>query len=420
MIRRLLAAVLLGLPLAALAAPVMRPAVQERRIVRFAEGVTKEEGRRVVLGAQLRIVRELPLIHSVVIEIPLGRLDDTLALLAVRPQVARIEEDVYQNWLVGEAAPPLPSVSDFLGARAEAPVPAVPASVAPNDGPRQDDGEVPWGIARVNAPAAWSKTKGAGVTVAVVDTGIDGTHPDLAANFKGGFNAVSTDTMKDDHGHGTHVAGTIGAVLDGAGVVGVAPQVGLVGVKVLDKNGSGWISDIIAGIQWVVDQGYPVINMSLGGPRGNDSFHDAIIAATKAGVTVVCAAGNAGPPQNGAASSVSFPGAYPESIAVAASDANDQLAKFSSRGPEVTLVAPGVGVRSTLPGGNYGKYSGTSMASPHVAGLAALAIASGSRGPAAVRAALKAAASPVPGLGPNDEGAGMVDAGRLVSHLTAR
>jgi subtilisin family serine protease len=418
MIRRILSAVLLGLPLAALAAPDMHPAVQERRIVKFADGVTKEEARQIVLGASLRVVRELPLIHSVVIEIPLGRLDDTLALLSVRPQVVRVEQDVFQNWLVGEAAA-LPTVTDFLRMRAEAPAPAAPVLSDPPA--RQDDGELPWGVARVNAPGAWSVTKGAGVTVAIVDTGIDGTHPDLAANFKGGYNAITpTEPMKDDHGHGTHVAGTIGAVQDGQGVVGVAPQAGLVGVKVLDKNGSGWISDIIAGIQWVVDRGYPVINMSLGGPKGNDSFHDAIIAATKAGVTVVCAAGNAGPPHDGAVSSVGYPGAYPEAIAVAASDSGDKLAGFSSRGPEVALVAPGVGVRSTLPGNTYGKYSGTSMASPHVAGLAALAISSGKRGPAEVRAALKAAAVPVTGLKPEEEGAGMVDAARLVSHLTAR
>jgi subtilisin len=278
----------------------------------------------------------------------------------------------------------------------------------------QDKGETPWGIQRVSAPQAWKAYTGKGVKVAVIDTGIDAGHPDLAARVAGGFNAInSSATAHDDHGHGTHVSGTVGATADNSGVVGVAPQVALYGVKVLDANGSGWIADIISGIDWAVAQKVDVINMSLGGSRGNDSFHEAVKKAAEAGVAVVCAAGNSGAPRKGSNSSVGYPAAYPEAIAVAASDSSDKLAYFSSRGPEVDLIGPGVDVKSTIPGGGYDNYSGTSMASPHLAGLAALAVSAGAKGEKGIRAALTNAARKLPGLTPNDQGAGMPDAAKL-------
>ncbi|MEK7720882.1 MAG: S8 family peptidase [Elusimicrobiota bacterium] len=328
--------------------------------------------------------------------------------------VTDVAEDSYIRWI--EAAPasmnaiPLPSVESALNmARAgegwETPL---FTGIWPGVDPTVE--EIPWGVKRVNAAGAWNYTAGQGVKVAVIDTGIDYTHPDLAANYKGGYNAIiTTATPLDDHGHGTHVSGTVAAVKDLKGVVGVAPAADLYGVKVLDKNGSGQYSWIVAGIEWAVTNGMNVINMSLGGSSGTPALKQVMIKAKEAGVTVVCAAGNDSGP-------VGYPARYPQAIAVSASDSADKLASFSSRGPEIAVIAPGVNVYSSYKGGGFRTMSGTSMASPHVAGLAVLAIGAGTKGPDAVRAALKAAATPLPGLNPTDQGAGLVDAAKLVAN----
>lgn len=228
---------------------------------------------------------------------------------------------------------------------------------------------LPWGVNRIEADLVWGTTTGAGIKVAVVDTGISLTHPDLAANIKGGYNAISPlKSANDDNGHGSHVAGTIAALNNSVGVVGVGPQINLYAVKVLDRRGSGWLSDIIEGLDWAVANGMQVVNMSLGTSSNVQSFHDAVIRAKAAGVTLVAAAGNSygGP--------VGYPAAYPEVIAVSATDSANALASFSSVGPEVDLAAPGKSIYSTYKGSNYATLSGTSMASPHVAGAAALVL----------------------------------------------
>ena len=225
----------------------------------------------------------------------------------------------------------------------------------------------------------------------------------------GGFNAVDPKkSYKDDQGHGTHVAGTIAAARDGKGVVGVAPLASLYAVKVLDADGNGNFSDVIAGIEWAAKNKMDVANMSLGSDEGNESLRLAVVAAEKAGVVIVAAAGNSsgGP--------VSFPGTYPQTIAVAASDKTDKFAFFSSKGAEVDLIAPGADINSTKMDGGYEENSGTSMAAPHVAGLAALAIASGARGLAQVKRALEAASAPLKDLKPEEQGKGLPDAAKLV------
>ncbi len=337
-----------------------------------------------------------------------------------------VEEDKYLKWIEGWTLPqscathghnsankspsalPLSHVSDGLdrikaggsAALEIAPVPAKPV-ITP------EEKEIPWGVKRVNAAGAWNTDMGEGVKVAIVDTGIDFNHPDLAAHYAGGYNAVSTSTLPmDDHGHGTHVSGTIGAIRDIKGVVGVAPNVKLYGVKVLDANGSGSYSNVIDGIQWAADNGMKVINMSLGGSSGTPALASVMTAANKAGVTIVCAAGNDQGPVN-------YPAKYPEAVAVSASDSSDRIAYFSSRGAEIAFIAPGVNIYSSYKGAAYKTMSGTSMACPHVAGLAALAVAAGADTPEKVRAALKKAATPL-GLKPGEEGAGMIDAAKLV------
>lgn len=407
-----------GLTLAAGAAVDIKPP-EGRRIVVFDPATPKALRLQTMQRLGARVLKDLDLIDALVVAVPPAAAEMDVRLRRA-PLVLRVDEDLYDKWIEEESfhTLPLPSVKQALRQlkpkRGDFDMPTPMPGVGQ---PAGDDGsEAPWGIERVNAPKAWKSDQGQGVAVAVVDTGIDFSHPDLAANIAGGFNAInSSATAQDDHGHGTHVSGTVAALLDGNGVVGVAPRARLYGVKVLDANGSGWISDIIAGIDWAVRQKVDVLNMSLGGPRGNDSFHDAVKRAVEAGVTVVCAAGNSGKPRPGQESTVGYPAAYPEAIAVAALQRSsgsvaETIASFSSRGPEVDFIAPGKAVRSTVPGGGYREYSGTSMASPHMAGLAALAVANGAKGPAAVRDVLKAAAKPVAGLGPYEQGAGLPDA----------
>lgn len=225
---------------------------------------------------------------------------------------------------------------------------------------------IPWGIDRIDAELSWNISTGYGVKVAVVDTGIDTKHPDLKANIKGGISFVTGSRgYKDDNGHGTHVAGTIAAIDNDIGVVGVAPDASLYGVKVLDRKGSGYMSDVIAGIDWSASNGMQVITMSLGASSGSASLQAAVNNAYNQGIVIVAAAGNNG-------GSIGYPAAYESVIAVTATDNNNILAYFSSRGPEAELTAPGVSIYSTYKNGGYSTLSGTSMATPHVTGTVAL------------------------------------------------
>jgi len=265
---------------------------------------------------------------------------------------------------------------------------------------------LPWGVDRIDAELVWPTTTADPVKVAVLDTGISLKHPDLAANIKGGINTINpAKSANDDNGHGSHVAGIIAAVNNSIGVVGVGPAIDLYAVKVLNAAGSGYFSDVIEGLQWAVANGIQVANMSFGASSGTQSLHDAITAAYNAGVTLVAAAGNSG---NG--NPVSYPAAYPEVIAVTATNSSDQVASFSSTGPEVDLAAPGVAVFSTYKRDTYATLSGTSMAAPHVTGAAALVIsAKGLTDPAAVKARLEATADNL-GYSASYQGAGLVDA----------
>lgn len=230
---------------------------------------------------------------------------------------------------------------------------------------------VPWGISKVQATTAHSYGyKGAGVKVAVLDTGI-AYHSDLDANVKGGYSVFGDSYRNDVQGHGTHVAGTIAAVNNTIGVIGVAPSASLYAVKVLDNNGSGTLSGIAQGIDWARQNGMNVINMSLGGTTGSTTLSNACNNAYNAGVVVVAAAGNSGN-SAGTGDNVGYPAKYSSVIAVAATDSNNVRAYFSSTGPAVEISAPGYNIYSTLRTGSYGNMSGTSMACPHVAGVAAL------------------------------------------------
>jgi subtilisin len=208
---------------------------------------------------------------------------------------------------------------------------------------------------------------GVGVVVAILDTGVDAQHPGLAGQVISSPNHTNSPTSSDRQGHGTHCAGIVAEKADGGGLVGVAPSAKIHAGKVLGDNGSGLSSGIANGIRAATASGVDVISMSLGGPAPDSATRAAITEAVKSGVWVVCAAGNEGPGE-----SPSYPGNYPDVVCVAAVDEAGNVARFSSRNREVDIAAPGVSILSTYPGGRYASLSGTSMATPYVAGVFAL------------------------------------------------
>ncbi|MFC1924461.1 S8 family serine peptidase, partial [Chloroflexota bacterium] len=201
------------------------------------------------------------------------------------------------------------------------------------------------------------------IDIAILDTGIDQDHVDLAAKIVANMNFTSSGTVDDNYGHGTHVAGIAAA---GNGVAGIGFDSSLMNGKVLGDNGSGYYSWVASGVIWATDNGAEVINMSLGGTAYSSTLQSAIDYAWDNGVVVVAAAGNNG------SSTQFYPAACTNCIAVAATSSSDSMASWSNYGDWVDVAAPGVSIYSTTINNNYGYKSGTSMASPHVAGLAAL------------------------------------------------
>lgn len=329
--------------------------------------------------------------------VPLEREGELLFRLAHDPRV--------------EGAEPLARVQGFF---------------VPNDPLLKDQ----WHMERIGASRAWDFATGRGVTVAVVDTGIacEDYGPfkkvrDLAeTECVGGWNFVTqNEHANDDQGHGTHVAGTIAQSTDnGYGGVGVAFHARLMPVKVLNGDGFGTTADVADGVRWAAEHGAQVINLSLGGPRNSGVLQKAINYAIARGSVVVAAAGNTG-------GHVQFPGASDGVIGVSATDPDDKIAKFSSRGDGVDVAAPGVGVvQQTICNkgrdvcDNFPGYSGTSMASPHVAGAAALLVGLGVTDPVAVEEAIRKSARVVDSSegGAKLYGAGILQAGAAAERVT--
>lgn len=229
-----------------------------------------------------------------------------------------------------------------------------------------------WGISDIKAPVSWqSGLTGKGIKIAVIDTGI-AAHSDLS--IAGGTNVISgssTAAYADDNGHGTHVAGIIGGKGLNGGVKGVAPDASIYAVKALDAKGSGYTSDIIAGIDWAIENKIDIISMSFGCDQADISLQNAVDTAYKNGILVVAAAGNDGNAY-GTGTNVQYPAKYSSVIAVGAVDSTNKRAAFSSTGNEVEVSAPGVNIVSTYLNGLYAQMSGTSMAAPFVAGDLAL------------------------------------------------
>jgi serine protease len=293
-----------------------------------------------------------------------------------------------------------------------------------------------WNMRLIGMERAWEISRGRGVVVAVIDTGVACEQDEkctLARDFKGvrvarGYDFVHNDQHPtDDAGHGTHVAGTIAETTNnGEGVAGIAFEATIMPLKVLSAHGTGTSADIAAAIRYAADHGARIINMSLGMPFPDPIVRAACRYANRKGVTIVCAAGNGG------TEGVFYPAAFPECIAVSAVGPDDTLTPYSSYGPQIALAAPGgfkglgesggILQNTLMPDGtslrdDYYYFQGTSMASPHVAGVAALVMARGVTDPAQVRALLKQSAKRKGS--PEKYGAGRLDAAAAVAGAAA-
>lgn len=377
-----------------------------RLLVRFQPSATAEDKKKLHARYRAKVVQEIPALGIQVLELP----DDAVAMVSAyqaETSVVFAEPD-YIASIYGAPAGP-----EMAGApAARGPARPMGPDWTPND-PLLDQ---QWHHATIGSAAAWDKARGTGVVVAVNDTGVDCSHPDLQGKCLRGYDFVSDDTdPRDDHGHGTHVAGLVAAVTNNAvGGAGSGPEATVLPVKVLGAGGSGNMSWIASGVTWAADNGVQIINMSLGGRFTSSALRDAIAYAVGKGVTVIAAAGNE------STSNPSYPAAYPGVISVAATDRQDRLAEFSNYGDNLDVSSPGVGILSTVRGGSYQAWNGTSMAAPIVSGVAALLKAQGPcRSPQDIENVLESTAKDLGSPGwDRSFGAGRIQADRALSQNT--
>ena len=229
-----------------------------------------------------------------------------------------------------------------------------------------------WSLQDIGAePVHFSNYTGKGVKIGFLDTGMDYNHPELAPNYKGGYDFISNDNdPMDDNGHGTHVAGILAAARDGTGIVGSAPDAEIYAIKVSDAKGRGSFSGLVKGINWSIENGMDIVTMSITGKGGSKALAKAVETAySQHGLVMVAAVGNG-------SGEVLYPAAYPQVIGVGSVTKDGALSSFSLTGSEVELVAPGSGIKSAAIGGGYRLSSGTSMATPLVTGAIALLLES--------------------------------------------
>ena len=370
----------------------LKAASSPRAVIEFRSGASGRGLSELMAKNGVKSVSSLPQLGMSVVSLPKGKdRAGLLKTLAAHPDVASVEADA-----------------------------RVRASYVPSDPQHRSQ----YGNNALRLPQAWDVARGKGVIVAVVDTGVDLTHPDLRENLVSGISFVNQVEVEDwdnpgqtllepfpnkgpidDHGHGTHVAGTIAAAMNGIGVVGAAPNAKIMPVKVLSHTRSGFGSDVASGIVWAVEHGAKVINLSLGVYGGSKPVERAVRYALAKGVVVVAAMGNDREDsylEYGI--HPSYPAALPGVIAVGATDDRDQVASFSNAGKWISVSAPGVDILSTTPTYEvsdplpyeYGSMSGTSMASPYVSGVAALLLSLyPNMTPAQVKARLESTADDV-------------------------
>jgi len=253
---------------------------------------------------------------------------------------------------------------------------------------------VPPGIRELRVPAVWKRSLGDRVRIGVIDTGVDFLHPDLTPSLARGINLINPRTLPyDDNGHGTHVAGTIAAA-GSHGMTGIAPHAELLPVKAFDHRGTAYVSDIVKAIDWCVQQGVDIINMSFGMKHRSESMLEAVRNARRCGVVIVASSGN-----DGRRGFIDYPARFPQTISVGAIDGKGRIAPFSNRGQRIDVYAPGENVLSTWPKGRYYEMNGTSMATAHVTGILAL-VKSARPGltPRQLKRIVAAAQVPLPGL----------------------
>lgn len=432
------------------AAPERPPAAAPaRHVVRFLPGAPDAVRAAFVAAAHTRVARAIPALDIVVLEAadaadgitgfpgaPEGSAGVPASLTAARPDVTTLAASpgfrsaiayVEADGAVAVAGEPVPSAStsapaapglgfDSVGRapwrpirghadRRNAVAADGPAAGVPND-PLFDR---QWHHAAIGSATAWEWSRGDGVIVAVVDSGVSCDVPDLAGRCVAGVDFVNDDAdPSDDQGHGTFVAGVIAAAVHNrAGGAGVAGEARVMPLKALGASGSGAMSDIAAAVVHAADHGARVVNLSLGGFYRSQALADAVAYARGRGVVVVAAAGSE------ATSNPTYPAAYPGVIAVAATTPSDARAAFSNGGAWIDIAAPGAGILSATRGGGYQAWSGTSLSSAVVAGAAALLAGQDpGRDPDAVERLMLATASDTgtPGWDPSF-GAGRLDAG---------
>jgi subtilisin len=396
----------------------------QRRIIVFREGTTRQVHRRVIESHGLQVLRHLDAISAVVTELPDARAKAALAALEREPDVVRADHDSRTS------AAHLVSIT----------------LVAP---PAEEI--FPWGLEHTGVPDVFdlislksSSKSSSAPTVAILDTGIDIGHPEFLNRIVAGYNAIDGEDASDYqdlNGHGTHTAGIIGAAADGQGIIGTATSAKFVAVKVLDDGGHGYLSDLLSGLEWVLDHksqyNIRVVNMSLSFSQGSQSLQQLTNQLYNAGVILVASAGNRcknGSDHDGADDEggdsgcdapnapVKYPAAYSSVVAVVATDMLDRLTDYSRNGPEVSLAAPGGNrpsgeILSTTINDSYGLAYGSSQAAAHVSGAAAVALqlAPALTAPQVVRL-LKETAIDL-GYSARQQGAGLVAVDNLVKRL---
>ncbi len=325
--------------------PTLRaPRVEDQVIIKFKKGVTDKQINEKLKQYNATIINKIDRFNLIVVKVPKGQGDAVL-------------DAFKKDNLIEEAEP------NYI----------YKATWAPNDtyyaGIYFDSYQKPY-LSKINIEPAWDVTKGDGVKIAILDSGIDLNHPDLASKIVAQQDFTG-EGIDHSNGHGTYVAGIAAAVTDNAtGIAGTCPQCQLIIGKVINNNGRAAFSSIASGIDWALSEGAKVINMSFSGPDSSSLMQEAVNYAWANGAVLVVAAGNDGN------EALMYPAAYPNVVSVAATDKNDNKADFSSYGTWVSVAAPGVNIYSTLPGGAYDYASGTSASVPIVSGVVGLIWAS--------------------------------------------